>query len=83
MLESKSDTPRTTKDFLLRDAERYAEYGPDPDDEATNSTLPAAIGYLSIFSLLSPSLLVGLDKLGVIALPPINLLTDISNNAIH
>ena len=49
--------------------------------DSSNNLLPATIGYLALFGQLAPVFLVGLNKAGLIKLPPINLLTDISNNA--
>ena len=54
------------------------------DDNGSNSSGPQLaeiIGYSLIAGQLSPALLVGLARLGVIQPPPINTFTTIANNA--
>jgi len=51
------------------------------ESAGTNNFLPAAFGTLLLAGQLSAPLLVGLDKLGLVKAPPINLLTSIANNA--
>ena len=53
---------------------------PDEDNKRAQS-FNMAVGYLALWGQLTPALLTALAKLGLFNPPPINLLTDVANNA--
>lgn len=55
--------------------------GADTEEKQSGLPLVAYVGYAFLFGQLSPALFVGLARLGLITLPPINTFTAIANNA--
>jgi hypothetical protein len=53
------------------------------DDKSSGPQLGEIVGYTFLAGQLTPALLVGLARLGLIQLPPINTFTAIANNAME